>query len=499
MTLEFPLWLRVTHLLNFLFLGFLIRSGIEILASHPRLYFNDGCTPGSEWLKFTRRKVPTNTDIIYTARDDEIDASPWLALPGHKNIGLARHWHGVVTMLWIITGFVYVALLFGTGEWRRLVPTSWDVFPRAWHSLLTYLSLHAPPLSDFQPYDGLQQLTYFGVVFLLGPLMIATGAAQSPAVIARFPRYSRLFGGRQNARSLHFLGMALFTLFILVHVVLVLMVHPRQNLTNITLGGASERFGLAVGITIAAVLAVFGIWAWTTVITLRRKRRTQVVLDTIEAPARKLLLRRLDSRQHYSEADISPYHWVNGAPPSSTESPEFLRLAEGGFREWRLRIGGLVENEISLSLDEIKALPSSVQITKHNCVQGWTGVAKWKGVHLRDVLALVKPLPEARYLKFTSYGLSQYSYGGKPLEPFYEVIDTELAGHNQTILAYEMNDQPLPARHGAPLRLRVETQVGYKMVKYLRSIEWIADYRDVGDGQGGSREDAQFMGRGAEI
>lgn len=79
------------------------------------------------------------------------------------------------------------------------------------------------------------------------------------------------------------------------------------------------------------------------------------------------------------------------------------------------------------------------------------------------------------------------------------MIDTELAGHNQTILAYEMNDQPLPLRHGAPLRLRVETQVGYKMVKYLRSIEWVADYRDVGDGQGGSREDTQFMGRGAEI
>jgi sulfoxide reductase catalytic subunit YedY len=88
-------------------------------------------------------------------------------------------------------------------------------------------------------------------------------------------------------------------------------------------------------------------------------------------------------------------------------------------------------------------------------------------------------------------GLAQYSYGGKPLEPFYEVIDPILARHRQTVLAYRFN--------GAPLRLRVETQLGYKMVKYLRSVELIPDYRTVGEGQGGSREDAQFFGRGAEI
>jgi methionine sulfoxide reductase catalytic subunit len=117
--------------LNFLFVVFLVRSGIEILMSHPRLYWNDGCTPGSEWLKFTRKKVPTDPDVLYTAREDEIDVSPWLALPGHKNLGIGRHWHGVTNSLWLLTGIVYVILLFATGEWRRLVPTSWDVFPRA--------------------------------------------------------------------------------------------------------------------------------------------------------------------------------------------------------------------------------------------------------------------------------------------------------------------------------------------------------------------------------
>ena len=110
-----------------------------------------------------------------------------------------------------------------------------------------------------------------------------------------------------------------------------------------------------------------------------------------------------------------------------------------------------------------------------------------------------EPLPEAGYVKFTSYGLDQFSYGGKPRQPFYEVIDLILANHAQTILAYQLNDEPVPLSHGAPLRLRVETQLGYKMVKYLCSIELIADYRTIGEGQGGSREDTMFYGRGAEI
>lgn len=183
-SLGFPLWLRLSHYINLLFIGLLIRSGIEILGAHPRLYWNDGCTPRTEWIKFTKKRVPTEKGVIYTARDDETAISSWLALPGHKNLGLGRH---------------------------------------------------------------------------------------------------------------------------------------------------------------------------------------------------------------------------------------------------------------------------------------------------------------------------QFTYGGKPRQPFYEVIDMILARHAQTILAYELNDEPVSPPHGAPLRLRVETQLGYKMVKYLRSIELIADYRTVGEGQGGSREDTMFYGRGAEI
>jgi sulfoxide reductase catalytic subunit YedY len=97
------------------------------------------------------------------------------------------------------------------------------------------------------------------------------------------------------------------------------------------------------------------------------------------------------------------------------------------------------------------------------------------------------------------YGLDQFTYGGKPRQPFYEVIDMLLATHLQTILAYELNDEPLPLPHGAPLRLRMETQLGYKMVKYFPCIELVADYQAIGEGQGGSREDTMYYGRGAEI
>jgi methionine sulfoxide reductase catalytic subunit len=224
-----------------------------------------------------------------------------------------------------------------------------------------------------------------------------------------------------------------------------------------------------------------------------------VSLDHLETPIRRFALHNLASGQHYKASDISPYFWVNGAPPTPAESTEFVELAKNDFREWRLSVGGLVKHPLSLSLEEIRAMPAQVQITKHNCVQGWSGVGKWKGVRLSDILDRCEPLPEARYVKCISYGLDQFTYGGKPRQPFYEVIDIILARHAQTILAYELNDEPVSLPHGAPLRLRVETQLGYKMVKYLRSIELIADYSTVGEGQGGSREDTMFYGRGAEI
>ncbi|HLX58278.1 MAG TPA: molybdopterin-dependent oxidoreductase [Ktedonobacteraceae bacterium] len=497
-SLAFPWWLRLTHYINLLFIGLVIRSGLQIAGAHPRLYWNDGCDPDSAWLNLVRKKVPR--DRVYTSMDDEVSVPTWLALPGKDNLGLGRHWHFFSVIFWILNGIVYIVLLFATGEWARLIPTSWAIFPAAWHTLLTYITLHIPAASDFKPYDPLQQLAYAGVVFLLGPFMILTGAAMSPSIEARFPWYIKLFGGRQAARSFHFLSLIAFLLFIIVHTALVLIVHFQDNIRNIVFGDTNTSLGIAIAIAVLALIVVAVIYAGASWQTLRNRRGMQRALGVLVDPVRKALLHREESKQRYKQSDISPYFWVNGRPP---ESEEYRQLAQHNFLDWKLEVSGLVVNPTAFSLDDLRNLPKQTQITKHNCIQGWSGVAEWGGVPMTEVLKFCGALPEAKYAVFTSYQCGKQSVKPELTEAqnqvFYEVIDMELAKHPQTILAYEMNGQPLPILHGAPLRLRVETVLGYKMVKYLRSIEMVADYSHIGEGQGGFREDFQYFGRGAEI
>lgn len=496
-SLTFPLWLRLTHYINLLFIGLVIRAGLQIAGAHPRLYWNDNCTPGSAWLKFTKKKVPT--DKLYTAMDDEVSVSPVLGLPGGDNLGLGRHWHFFSIIFWVLNGIVYIVLLFATGEWTRLIPTSWSIVPRAWQTFLIYITFHIPPASDFRPFDPLQQLAYAGVIFLLAPFMLLTGAAMSPSIEGRFPWYIKLFGGRQAARSLHFLSMIAFVLFIIVHTALIFIVHFQDNIRNIVLGDPQANLGIAIAIAVLALIVVAGIYVGVQWQTLRNRRGMQHVLGLLVDPVRKMLLQKETSKQHYKQSDLSPYFWVNGYPPVTEE---YKRLAEHNFADWRLDVCGLVVSPLSLSLDDLRRLPKQTQITKHNCIQGWSGVGEWGGVPLTEILKFCGALPEAKYLVFTSYQHGKQSYPTAQEaqdRPFYEVIDMELARHPQTILAYEMNGQPLPIPHGAPLRLRVETVLGYKMVKYLRSIKLIADYSHIGEGQGGFREDYQFYGKGAEI
>src|SRR5690348_14230047 len=118
--LGFPAWLRASHWINVFFIGLLVRSGIQILASYPRLFWRDDCTPGHEWLKFTRRKEPT--DRLWTSLEDEQSWSPVIAQPGGNNLGLGRHFHFFSVVFWLLNGVIYVILLFATGEWQRLIP-----------------------------------------------------------------------------------------------------------------------------------------------------------------------------------------------------------------------------------------------------------------------------------------------------------------------------------------------------------------------------------------
>src|SRR5205823_6123533 len=239
-------------------------------------------------------------------------------------------WHFFSVIFWVLNGAIYVVLLFATGEWSRLIPTSWDIVPRALQTLLTYITFHIPPASDFRPYDPLQQLAYAAVVFLLAPFMLLTGAAMSPAIEARFPWYIKLFGGRQVGRSLHFLSLIAFTLFIIVHTALVLIVHFQDNIRNIVLGSEQTSFPLAVTIAIIALLFVAAVYVCASWYSLRHRRQMQHALGAAVDPVRKALLHKVTSRQDYEESDLSPYFWVNGRPP---EEAEFKKLAANSFKD----------------------------------------------------------------------------------------------------------------------------------------------------------------------
>jgi sulfoxide reductase catalytic subunit YedY len=486
-SIDFPFWLRFAHFINLIFITLLIRSGIEILGALPKLYFNDDARPGSEWIKFTRKKMPK--DKLWTSLDEEESLSSWIALPGHKNLGLARHWHFFSMIFWFANGVAYYILLFTSGEWTHLIPVSWNIFPEAVKAAMTYATFHFPPPGD--PYNPLQQLTYFGVIFLLGPFMILTGAAMSPAIAAQFPRFQKVFRGRQTARSLHFLGLFAFILFIIVHIIMVTVERFPENMGNIVLGNGGEgtSLGLAVGLFALLVVTVVIVHVWATGISLKRPRLTQNILDRIIMPTKQVLLSKAKSKQQFSRSEISPFFRVNGLPP---DTKEYKELVEKNFANYSLKVYGLVESSSEFSLADLHSMNKQVQITEHFCIQGWTAIAEWSGAQMRDILALCKPTQDARYIVFRSYQITDE-------DEFYEVIDIDLANHPQTILAYEMNGEPLKIPHGAPLRLRAETQLGYKMVKWIRSIEFVADYKNIGMGQGGHREDHMYYSRGAGI
>jgi hypothetical protein len=125
----FPGWLRWQHFLNMFFMYLIMRAGLQILADHPRLYWNRNCTPETEWLRFSH---PVPAYRMWTAKDDAVTLPAWLGIPGKRHsIGLARWWHFSVNELWVLNGVVFCILLFATDQWMRLVPLTWDVFPNA--------------------------------------------------------------------------------------------------------------------------------------------------------------------------------------------------------------------------------------------------------------------------------------------------------------------------------------------------------------------------------
>lgn len=177
----------------------------------------------------------------------------------------------------------------------------------------------------------------------------------------------------------------------------------------------------------------------------------------------------------------SPIFRVNGTANPNT--PEYNALAANRFADWRLTIDGLVARPLRLSLAQLRAMPQRAQITRHDCVEGWSAIGKWQGPRLETLLRLAGLREDARYIVFHCAD----RFGGVP---YYESIDLVDAFHPQTILAWTMNDAPLSIGHGAPVRLRVERQLGYKHAKYVMRIEAVAALDRIGGGRGGYWEDS---------
>lgn len=208
--------------------------------------------------------------------------------------------------------------------------------------------------------------------------------------------------------------------------------------------------------------------------------------ENLNRQVQRLVTDRTALAREFSPAEISPDFRPNGT--RSPADPEYVALRDAGFADYRLVIDGLVERPLALTLAELRAEPARTQITRHDCVEGWSSIGKWTGAKLGPLLDKAGLKPQARYLVFHCAD----TLGEGPHGRYYESIDLVDAYHPQTILAYEMNDAPLPVPHGAPVRLRVERQLGYKHAKYVMRIEAVESFAHIAGGRGGFWEDRGY-------
>ena len=193
--------------------------------------------------------------------------------------------------------------------------------------------------------------------------------------------------------------------------------------------------------------------------------------------------------QEFNEADLSPVFKANGS--INPQTPEYLAMVANNFADYRLQVTGLVATPVSLGLAELRAMPSRTQITRHDCVEGWSCIGKWKGTPLGKVLDLAKPTADARFVVFQCADSLE-----KDNSRYYESIYLSEAYHPQSILAYDMNDAVLGIPHGAPLRVRLERKLGYKQAKYIVGLRLVASLDDIGGGKGGYWEDRGYQWHG---
>ena len=193
--------------------------------------------------------------------------------------------------------------------------------------------------------------------------------------------------------------------------------------------------------------------------------------------------------REFTEADLSPVFKANGS--INPQTPEYLAMVANNFADYRLQVGGLVKTPLSLTMEQLRAMPARTQITRHDCVEGWSCIGKWKGTPLGKLLDLAGPQGNAKYVLFHCADSLDNDDSR-----YYESIYLSEAYHPQSILAYDMNDAVLDIAHGAPLRVRLERKLGYKMAKYIVGIELVQTMAGLGSGKGGYWEDRGYQWHG---
>ncbi len=525
---------RVFHWINFFTIIVMLMSGLQIFNARPDLYWGNSSRFHHPIVSLGAREnrygqlvgVTTigghtfdTTGVLGVSegRDGPVERGfpRWATLPGVLWLAMGRRWHFFFAWIFVLNGLAYAAFSLFSGHLRR------DLLPR-WHELrhigttiIDHARLRFPEGQEARYYNVLQKLAYLFVVFGLGPLALLTGLAMSPTIDAGFPGLLWLFGGRQSARTIHFIVAFSFLGFFIVHIAMVLLsglwnnvrsmitgryaiktdpavAHPGPDAPGLQADRAddSARRGFvlraATG-TGALLLGGTGTLMLGNLDRLSNSRWFPRILDLegrFTEGAQDMLVSKTALAPEYTKADIAPVFRANGT--TDPDSVAYHVLAQSGFRDWRLRVDGLVKRPLRLSLGALQAMPARTQITRHDCVEGWSCIGEWTGVPLHHVLKLSGLVPGARYVMF---------FCADPMDGnsfYYESLDLAMAMHPQTILAYGLNGQSLPVANGAPLRLRVERQLGYKMAKYLMRIQVMDDYRRFGGGHGGYWEDQGY-------
>jgi len=463
---------RVTHWITTLSFLVLVLSGISILLAHPRLYWGESGGVGGPSL---------------------ID----LPLPFVLEVplrGPGRYLHFLAAWLIVFTGLVYVSKGLAARHFgRNLLPARNELtFGAMGQVIRKHLRFERSSEAELATYNVLQRLSYTTVVFVFVPLMLWTGLAMSPAVTSVFPFVVTAFGGQQTARTAHFFVACFLVLFVLVHVAMVWQTGFRRRMRAMIKGrgpattdaivsaGFSRRELIRSGLGALAGVGALGVAvkvADRCGLIPANHRGIYGLSETLTYAGQRLLTKLPSMAREFDRRQISKVAPVNGKAP---KTEPYQGLMAGGFADWRLRIDGMVARPSSLSLAELRGFPSRSQITHQACEEGWSFIAEWTGVPLSYVLEHVGIHPQARYVFFFTF------------DKWWDSIDMDDALHPQTLLAYAMNGPELPLDHGAPLRLKVARQLGYKNLKYLSRITVTDSARGIGDGLGSSAPAAGY-------